>query len=148
MILKEINSGLIWKRRVMLFLTVFFVFYPSADLTVLQVYCSNKTLNIPSYFQKVQAENWKVNNSIGSPDTSISTSKFQEQKEPKTPVSPKECFCCCSYTILNFNSGKSIVKEFVQVKQTESNFSNIRPQSDSHLPQLYQPPESAKLFFQ
>jgi hypothetical protein len=119
------------------------VLYALADVTVLQEYCGNETLGIPSYAQQIQAMNRKVDKTIDSQIVYIGSQPSQEEQTPELPASDEECFFCCSHTTLGFNPIKSVVRVISFAKQSESNFSENRLKSDSHLPQLYQPPKFA-----
>ncbi len=137
------NRQLNWKCMASRLVALFFVLYALADLTVLQEYCGNETLGIPSYAQQIQAKNRMVDNTTNSQTVLFSSSSSHEEQTPESPASDEECFCCCSHTTLSFNPIKSVVREISTIKQSESNFSENRLKSDSHLPQLYQPPKFA-----
>ena len=132
-----------WKCKASRLIALFFVLYAFADLTVLQEYCGNETLGIPPYAQQIQAKNRMVDNTTNSQSVSFSSSSSHEEQTPESPNSDEECFCCCSHTTLSFNPIKSAERELSLTKHSESNFSENRSKSDSHLPQLYQPPKFA-----
>lgn len=132
-----------WKRRASRFVALFFLLYALAGITVLQEYCGNKTLGIPSYAQQIQAKNRAVDKTTDSETASVGSHSSQEEQTPESPASDEECFCCCSHTTLSFNPIKLVERELSLTKQLESNFSENRLKSDSHLPQLYQPPKFA-----
>ncbi len=50
------HQQLKWKRTISRVLALFFVFYDFADITVLQVYCGNEMVGIPSYTQQIQTK--------------------------------------------------------------------------------------------
>jgi len=137
------NRQLNWKCTASRLVALFFVLYALADLTVLQEYCGNETLGIPSYAQQIQAKNRIADSTTNSQTVSFSSSPSHEEQTPESPASDEECFCCCSHTTLSFNPIKLVEREFSLTKKSESNFSENRLKSDSHLPQLYQPPKFA-----
>lgn len=139
----ERNRQLNWKLIASRLVAFFFVLYALADVTVLQEYCGNETVGIPSYAQQIQAKNRTVDKMTDSQTVSFYSSSSHEEQTPESPASDEECFCCCSHTILNFNFVKFVAREISPTKQSESNFSENRLKSDSHLPQLYQPPKFA-----
>ena len=139
----ELNRQSNWKCIASRLIALFFVLYALADVTVLQEYCGNETLGIPSYAQQIQAKNRMVDKTIDSQTVSFYSNSSNEEQTPESPASNEECFCCCSHTILNFNFVKLVLREISPTKQSESNFSENRLKSDSHLPQLYQPPKFA-----
>lgn len=132
-----------WKHRTFRFVALFFVLYAFADITVLQEYCGNEAVGIPSYAQQIQAKNQTVEKATDSQIIYIGSHSSQEQQTPESPASDEECFCCSSHTTLGFSPIKAVVRVISFVKQSESNFSENRLKSDSHLPQLYQPPKFA-----
>lgn len=133
----ELKEQANWKRIIALF----FVLYAFADITVLQVYCGNEMVGIPPYAQQIQIkQKYKKINSSTVADSSNSS---RQEQTPDLPVSEESCFCCCSHTVIAFNSIQSIVSEILPTKQSQSNFSENRLKSNSHLPQLYQPPKLA-----
>ena len=132
-----------WKRKTSRLVAFFFVLYAFADVTVLQEYCGNETLGIPSYAQQIQAKNRAIDKTTDSKTAYVGSHSSQEEQTPESPASDEECFCCCSHTTLSFNPIKLVVRETSLIKQSESNFSEHRLKSDSHLPQLYQPPKFA-----
>jgi len=139
----ERNRQSNWKCIASRLIALFFVLYALADVTVLQEYCGNETFGIPSYAQQIQAKNRMVDKTTDSQTVSFYSSPSHEEQTPESPASDEECFCCCSHTILNFNFVKLVVCEISPTKQSESNFSDNHLKSNSHLPQLYQPPKSA-----
>ncbi len=139
----ELNRQLDWKCIASRLVALFFVLYVLADVTVLQEYCGNEALGIPSYAQQIQAKNRMVDKTTDSQTVSFYSSSSHEEQTPESPASDEECFCCCSHTTLSFNPIKSVVREISPAKQSESNFSENSLMSDSHLPQLYLPPKFA-----
>lgn len=140
---KDKKFTLNWKRRAARILAAFFVLYALADVTVLQEYCGNETLGIPSYAQQIQAKNRVIDNTTDSQIVYVGSHSSKEGQTPELPASDEECFCCCSHNALSFNPIKSVVREISTIKQLESNFSENCLKSDSHLLQLYQPPKFA-----
>ena len=143
---KDNNTGLIWKRRVARLLALFLVLYAFADMTVLQAYCGNEAVGIPSYARQLQLEN-QTSKKIQDPSdkkvvTTVSQSSQPEQA-PDAPVSDEECFCCCSHTLHGFSPVETIKREISPATVFGSNFSDKSLLSDSHLPLLYQPPKFA-----
>lgn len=137
------NQHLKWQRTISRVLALFFVLYALADITVLQVYCGNEMVGIPPYAQQIQIkQKIKKANSLTVAVADSSSSSRQEQT-PDLPVSEESCFCCCSHTTIGFNSIQSVVREILPTKQSKSNFAENRLKSNSHLPQLYQPPKFA-----
>jgi hypothetical protein len=137
------NQHLKWKRAISRVLALFFVLYALADITVLQVYCGNETVGIPPYAQQIQIKQKnKKTNSLTFAVADSSSSSRQEHT-PDLPASEESCFCCCSHITIGFNFIQSVVPEILPTKQSKSNFSENRLQSNSHLPQLYQPPKFA-----
>jgi len=137
------NRQLNWKRKTSRLVALLFVLYALADVTVLQEYCGNETLGIPSYAQQIQAKNRAIDKTTDSKTAYVGSHSSQEEQTPESPASDEECFCCCSHTTLSFNPIKSLVRVIQATKQSASNFSENRLKSDSHLPQLYQPPKFA-----
>jgi len=132
-----------WKCIASRLIALFFVLYAFADVTVLQEYCGNETLGIPSYARQIQVKNKTVDNTTNSQIVYVASHLPQEEQTPESPASDEECFCCCSHTTLSFNSINSVVREISTTPQSESNFFENSLKSDSHLPQLYQPPKFA-----
>lgn len=141
--LNKQKSQLSWKRGISRFVTLFFVLYAFADITVLQEYCGNEALGIPSYARQVEVKNRRVDKTTESQIVFVSSHSSEDKQTPEPPASDEECFCCCSHTTLGFNPIKSVVREISSAKQSESNFSENRLNSDSHLSQLYEPPKFA-----
>ena len=119
------------------FVAFLFLLYAFADLSVLQEYCGNENLGIPSYAQQVQAKN-----DILQTVADISPTSHQEQT-PDVPVGDEECFCCCSHTLLGFNCATINSAKVLALKKSASNFSLKHRQTETHLSQLYQPPKFA-----
>ena len=137
------NQHLKWKRTISRVLALFFVIYACADITVLQVYCGNEMVGIPPYAQQIQIKQ-KIKKT-NSPTVAVagSSSSSRQEQTPDLPTSEESCFCCCSHTTIGYNSIQSVVLEILPTKQSKSNFSENRLKSNSHLPQLYQPPKFA-----
>lgn len=135
------NRHLKWKHTISRVLALFFVLYVFADITVLQAYCGNEMVGIPPYAQQIQIK--QKNKKIDSPTIADASSPFRQEQTPDLPVSEDSCFCCCSHTTISFNSIQSVGREILPAKQPTSNFSENRLTSNSHLPQLYQPPKFA-----
>ena len=135
------NQQLKWKRTISYVLALFFVVYAFADITVLQVYCGNEMVGIPPYAQQIQIK--QKSKKTNSSTVADSSSSSRQEQTPDLPVSEESCFCCCSHTTIGFNSIQSVVLEILPTKQSKSNFSENRLKSNSHLPQLYQPPKFA-----
>ena len=129
------NSGLIWKQRAGRVLAVLFVLYALADISVLQEYCGNEDLGIPSYTQQLQTKNIETT-------ANISPASHQEQT-PDAPASDEDCFCCCSHTLIGFNPTDANSSKILTAKKSVSNFSLKHQQTENHLSQLYQPPKFA-----
>lgn len=134
---KEKNSGLLWKQQTARILAVFLVLYALADVSVLQEYCGNENLGIPSYAQQIKAKN-----NISQTVADILPSSNQEQT-PDAPIGDEDCFCCCSHTLLGFNPTNANSPKILALKKSASNFSLKYGQTETHLPQLYQPPKVA-----
>lgn len=130
-----------WKRKTSRLVALLFVVYALADISVLQQYCGNEAVGIPSYARQMQAKNRTVDKTADSQNVYISSHSPQEEQTPESPASDEECFCCCSHTTLGFNPIKSVARVVSFAKQSEANFSEHRLISDSHLPQLYLPPK-------
>lgn len=133
---KKKNSGLIWKQRAGQLLAVLFVLYALADISVLQEYCGNENFGIPSYSQQIQAKN-----NISQPVAEVSPSS--DQNQPDNPSGEEDCFCCCSHILLGFNFATENSPKILALKKSASNFSLKHQQTETHLPQLYQPPKFA-----
>ncbi|MET0753884.1 MAG: hypothetical protein ABWZ66_10945, partial [Pyrinomonadaceae bacterium] len=128
--------------RVVRLLAVFFVLYAVADVTVLQEYCGNEMLGIPSFAQQVHAEKQQAE-TVSKIRVTSKISDFSPQEQtPDLPDSEEDCFCCCSHTLLGFNSMKSYTPILV-LKNSDSNFSLKIRQSSTHLRLVYQPPKLA-----
>ena len=134
---KEKNSGLLWRRQAARIFAVFLVLYALADVSVLQEYCGNENLGIPSFAQQIQAKN-----NISQAVAAISHSSNQEQT-PDAPAGDEDCFCCCSHTLLGFNPTDANSPKILAAKKSASNFSLKHRQTEKYLPQLYQPPKFA-----
>ncbi len=137
--LQRQNQPLKWKRAISRVLALFFVLYALADITVLQAYCGNEMVGIPPYAQQIQMKQ-KIKK-IDSPTFADSSNSSRQEQPPDLPTSEESCFCCCSHTTIGFNSLQSVVSEILPTKQSKPNFSENRLKSNSHLPQLYQPPK-------
>lgn len=142
MIQQKQKQQFIWKRDFFRLVALFFVLYALADVTVLQAYCGNETVGIPSYAQQVRAEKRKAEVADNA-QTAFKTSDSSPQEQtPDLPDSEEDCFCCCSHTLLGFNLMKSYTPILV-VKESGSNFSLRHQHSSIHLRLVYQPPKFA-----
>lgn len=140
-----------WQRSLTRLAAFLFVIYALADVTVLQAYCGNEAVGIPSYAEQLRIENDRKRQTIDSAagnDTvrfvanDSDSSNRQETPEPSEP--DEECFCCCPHTTLALNHHvQSEAGKILPIKHSESNFSDHQLQSNSHLARLYQPPKSA-----
>ena len=133
------NRHLNWKGAFSRLLALFFVLYAGANITVLQAYCGNEMVGIPPYAQQTQMKQ-KIKK-IDSPTFADFSNSSRQEQPPDLPTSEESCFCCCSHTTIGFNSLQSVVSEILPTKQSKPNFSENRLKSNSHLPQLYQPPK-------
>ena len=122
------------------------VLYAFADMTVLQAYCGNEAVGIPSYARQLQMEKQSSRKIQISRDEKVATTfseLSQPEQTPDAPVSDEECFCCCSHTVHGFSPVKTITRKISPAAVFGSNFSDKSLLSDSHLPLLYQPPKFA-----
>ena len=131
-----------WKCRASRLVALFFVLYAFADVTVLQEYCGNETVGIPSYAKQLRAEKRKAEIATNAQAAFKTSDSSPQEQTPDSPDSEEDCFCCCSHTLLGFSPMKSHTPILV-VKESDSNFSLKRRQSSTHLRQLYQPPKLA-----
>jgi hypothetical protein len=122
------------------------VIYAFADVTVLQAYCGNETVGIPTYGQQIKTKNRAVDNnemrSFSKKSLSTGSLSSHEEQIPDSPASEEDCFCCCSHMLLGFNFVRPFTPKLV-VKKSFSNFSLKYLRSNSHLPLFYQPPKFA-----
>jgi uncharacterized protein YpmS len=137
MILYRQKKHLKWKWNFSRFAALLLLLYAFADISVLQEYCGNESLGIPSYAQKVQAKT-----DISQTVADISPTSHQEQT-PDMPVGDEDCFCCCSHTLLSFNCATISSVKVLTLKKSDSNYSLKHRQTETHLSQLYQPPKFA-----
>lgn len=135
------NLWFIWKRRAIHIFAGFFLLFALADITVLQEYCGNESLGIPSYALQSRSEKQKseTKNNIETAFNRLDSSP-QEQM-PNIPNS-EDCFCCCSHTLLGINLILSYSPILV-VKKSDTNFTFGHLLSSSHLQLVYQPPKLA-----
>lgn len=135
------------RKRVIQITALLFMLYAFADITVLQAYCGNETVGIPSYARQLHLEKQISRKTQSSSDEKVVTTFSQlshQEQSPDAPDSDEECFCCCSHTLHGFNPVKTIKREISPAQATfGSNFSGKSLLSDSHLPLLYQPPKFA-----
>ncbi len=140
--LNERNRQSNWKRKIPRLIALLLVLYAFADVTVLQEYCGNENVGIPSYAQQVRAERRRAESSNDA-QTAFKTSDSSPQEQvPDIPNSEEDCFCCCSHTLLGFSPLKSY-EAILVVRQSDSNFSHKYRYSSSHLRLVYQPPKLA-----
>lgn len=140
------NPTATWKRRAAQALALLLVLYAFADMTVLQAYCGNEAVGIPSYARQLQMEKQtsrKLQDSSGEKVVTTLSELSQPEQAPDAPVSDEECFCCCSHTLHGFNPVETIRREISPETAFGSNFSDKSLLSDSHLLLLYQPPKFA-----
>lgn len=130
------------ERRIVKILAVFFVLYALADISVLQQYCGNETIGIPSYAEQIRAEKRKIETAINTQAAFINSDSFPPEQTPDSPESEDDCFCCCSHTLLGFSPMKSYTPILV-IQESHSNFSLRHQHSSTHLRLDYQPPKLA-----
>jgi hypothetical protein len=143
----EIKLTALCRRRATQLLAAFFVLFAFADVSVMQAYSGNETVGILTFARQLQIEKLK-SKKTGAPVVALAATNLSgspsEQLPPDPHSSEENCFGCCSHVLLGFSLAESIEREVLPTKITASNFSDReRPQSDSHLQQLYQPPKSA-----
>lgn len=130
------------KRRVIKILAVFFVLYALADVTVLQQYCGNEMVGIPSYAEQVRAEKRRTEATDNTQKAFINSDLFPQEQMPGSPESEDSCFCCCSHILLGFSPLK-LYTPILVTKESASNFSPSHQHSSTHLRLDYQPPKFA-----
>jgi hypothetical protein len=137
------SNGSVWKRRGIILLAAFFVLYAVLDISVLQAYCGNETLGIPSYAAQLRMEGKTAALKTGAENAFfIGASQFpSEEQSNDDPGSDDSCFCCCSHTTVAVNSLAPVSKRPASSAASAPNFSDKNLHTDSHPSPHYQPPK-------
>lgn len=91
------------KHKLTSLAALLFVIYALADVSVLQAYCGNEAVGIPSahHVSNSEREKGKENQKFAS-GRSESDEKSRQNDVPSQDCPDEACFCCCSHVIPGF----------------------------------------------
>ena len=80
-------------------------FYLCADVTVLEYFCGNPSLGIPSYRQVVDAnpQSEHVSKTIFTQKTIAADPSSKDERDTEIPFDADDCFCCSSHATINYD---------------------------------------------
>jgi len=120
-------------------------FYLCADVTVLEYFCGNLSLGIPSYRQVVDAnpQSKHISKTIFTQKTIDAEPSSKNDRETNIPFDADDCFCCSSHSTISYNYLVVSLIPVVIRQQRKAVFSNPQDHSDWHLPPSFRPPRIA-----
>ncbi len=130
-----------FKRLIIQCVSLLFVIYAFADITVLQAYCGNEAIGIPpSHHLSAQ------NNEIRKVDTIVSVND-QNYSQPSNQEDNQDCdddccFCCSSHITLGYFAFQPRTPTFVK-NNSQPSISFENKHSYSALNSLFRPPRIA-----
>jgi hypothetical protein len=124
---------------------VLMFFYLCADVTVLEYFCGNPSLGIPSYSQVIEVKSQPIEaSSTSSTQGNFNVSRSsKDDRETDIPLDGDDCFCCSSHATISYNYLIISLIPVISRRQRETVFSNPQDHSDWHLPPSYRPPRIA-----
>jgi hypothetical protein len=122
------------KRTFIKCVSLLFVIYALADVSILQAYCGNESVGIPP------AHHLSTEKADSAEDTTDNFQQPQEQKDSEQGCGDDCCFCSSHVVINSYNVGSSLVKLTTISPKTVS-YENRH--ANSELRNLFRPPQFA-----
>jgi hypothetical protein len=142
---RRISSQNSFRLRGRLFnlIAVLLLLYTVADVSILEFYCGNENLGIPSYSQTIASphqSNQETETSLIA-NASGRSSSAPERETPESPVPSHECICSCGHVLVaSYHFEPHLLP--LSYRQ-QYNFYLRSRHSESHLAATFRPPRLA-----